>query len=797
MGANISGDDYEADDKEVFQSYRIPPKAYKKKNAANTTAGSTKSLSDISQPVSPTSVEFGKLTSYRTGGGGGGKQQKQQPQQQQQQQQQPTRLRAGSISSGFNRSRRDRPISHPPSVLSASSSASSLNLSIVNAAVAAGSPTPSLYSYSNDLVSAPITFMSSYHNHGAGVGGGSSRTNSGYSIGSDSLDFSTIPHAVGTGLGRATYVNGKMVEAGVHGGSSASNSGGGFYMHSNYTVQDFMSYQQQQQQQFLEQQQYEYQQMMILRQQQQQLKLEYEQKQLALLQQQQNLHQNSTQISTPVIATAALPRPPQEYSNTQQITGVVLQTKSRRPARNPDRALSSQNLSNSSSGNGHHRNVSHAIAIPAPTTSTLQGQPHTSQSSPRTHHQAPRSSTMATVSVNHNHSNHQHYSTSPSGSMASSYNGAASSFSSMGSHYHTMLAMTSAASPPSSASSSLSNPGGPSPESAVVSISAVSAGASKSTTSLTKSSGFSADELAARILPLRRLLGGREYYPDKTLPYLLPCDEQESERLLLQHYVIRYAFGSNIIPPIDTTIAGKVLDCGCGPGTWVMEMATEYEDLDFYGFDISPMYPTAIHPKNAYFSMGNLLDPEIPFASDSYLLVHQRNMLLGLTQDAWPGVVQDLFRCVIPGGHGWLQLSEVDPIWSRPGPISRNVLKMLNETAQNRNVDVLLPSRLDQVLKDVGCENVKMMMVEIPIGPWGGKIGMLWRDVLKAEMEALKPVVLQAALENAVAAGMDVAVCGAEMTTGEEWEEMMGQVWAEMDQYHTFSRVYLAYGQKP
>ncbi|KAK5808557.1 hypothetical protein F5H01DRAFT_63407 [Linnemannia elongata] len=268
-------------------------------------------------------------------------------------------------------------------------------------------------------------------------------------------------------------------------------------------------------------------------------------------------------------------------------------------------------------------------------------------------------------------------------------------------------------------------------------------------------------------------------------------------RLLLQHYVIRYAFGSNIIPPIDTTIAGKVLDCGCGPGTWVMEMATEYEDLDFYGFDISPMYPTAIHPKNAHFSMGNLLDPEIPFASDSYLLVHQRNMLLGLTQDAWPGVVQDLFRCVIPGGHGWLQLSEVDPIWSRPGPISRSVLKMLNETAQNRNVDVLLPSRLDQVLKDVGCENVKMMMVEIPIGPWGGKIGMLWRDVLKAEMEALKPIVLQAALENAIAGGMDVAVCGAEMTTAEEWEEMMAQVWAEMDQYHTFSRVYLAYGQKP
>ncbi|KAK3846370.1 MAG: hypothetical protein J3R72DRAFT_363346 [Linnemannia gamsii] len=359
--------------------------------------------------------------------------------------------------------------------------------------------------------------------------------------------------------------------------------------------------------------------------------------------------------------------------------------------------------------------------------------------------------------------------------------------------------MTSAASPPSSSSSSLSNPiGGPLTETATVSTVAANGtnNHNKPTISLNKS-GLTSDELAARILPLRRLLGGREYYPDKTLPYLLPCDEQESERLLLQHYVIRYAFGANIIPPIDTTIAGKVLDCGCGPGTWVMEMATEYEDLDFYGFDISPMYPTAIHPKNAHFSMGNLLDPEIPFSSDSYLLVHQRNMLLGLTLDAWPGVVQDLFRCVIPGGSGWLQLSEVDPIWSRPGPVSRSVLKMLNETAQNRNVDVMLPSRLDQVLKDVGCDNVKMMMVEIPIGPWGGKIGVLWRDVLKAEMEALKPIVLQAALENAIAGGMDVAVCGAEMTTGEEWEEMMTQVWGEMDQYRTFSRVYIAYGQKP
>ncbi|KAG0098803.1 hypothetical protein BGZ93_010273 [Podila epicladia] len=775
MGANTSGDDFEANDKEVFQSYRIPPKAYKKKTK-DTSSTSDTSLKSIHG--STTSLEFNRINRLASSS----------TTTSQQQRQQQSRLRAGSLSSALNQPKRDRPVSHPPSILSNCSSSSSLNLSIVNAAVAAG--TPSLYGYNagysnGQMKSAPLPMTTNASTVG-------SRTNSGYSIGSDSLDLSP---SVGSGLGRATYVNGKIVELGIHGNDylpqGLSNS---LYMHNNYTVQDFMSYQQQQQQQFLEQQQYEYQQMLLLQQQQQQLKQQYQQQHMLLLQQQQKLQ--SGQIAIPGS------RPSQDL--TSQITGIVLQTKTRRPARHPDRVAN---------GNSHRSNISQSIAIPSNNNNSSslslprQGHVVSSPSTPRVASSSHRSPTLSNSQV-------IHYGSSPPGSMVSSYttNGA-SSFSSTGSHFHTMLAMTST-SPPSSSSSSLSNVDNnqgnvqyhqsqhqqqyPSPSSSGTALPSVSAGGGQTKgSSTTHKSGLSIEELAAKILPPRRVLGGREYYPDKTLPYLLPCDEQEGERLLLQHYVLRYAFGSNIMPPIDTTIAGKVLDCGCGPGTWVMEMATEFEDLEFYGFDVSPLYPSAIHPKNAHFSMANLLDPEIPFASDAYILVHQRNMLLGLTQDAWPGVVQDLFRCVIPGGSGWLQLSEVDPIWCRPGPVSRSVLKMLNETAQNRNVDVLLPQRLDQVLKDVGCEQVKMMMVEIPIGPWGGKIGVLWRDVLKAEMEALKPVVLQAALENAVAAGADIAVCGAEMTTAEEWDEMMASVWAEMDQYHTFSRVYLAYGQKP
>lgn len=567
------------------------------------------------------------------------------------------------------------------------------------------------------------------------------------------------PHSLGSGLGRAMYIDGEIVEMGFQGQHSGDSSGSGsgngsgnhaMFRHGNYTVQDFISYQQQQKQQFLEHQQHEYKQMLLLQQKRQQLQEQCRQQELLLQQQQQLLEQQQQQQ--------------QLQHQQQQVTGITLQTKNHRPARHPDRVNTATNPSQS-------------VAIPSSSSSTsLPRQQKTRPYGPRPPGQ----------------SGHLASSPPPPAPFGSSYAGAASSFSSTGSQYQAMMAMTNSASR-SSSSSSLSDGGSSAQQQQQQSSSDSTIGGSPRANKL----GLSLDDLAAKILPPRRMLGGREYYPDKTLPYLLPCDEQEAERLLLQHYVIRYAFGSNTIPPIDTTLAGKVLDCGCGPGTWVMEMATDYPDLDFYGFDISPMYPSSIHPRNAHFSVGNLLDPEIPYISDSFLLVHQRNMLLGLTQEAWPGVVQDLYRCVVPGGQGWLQLSEVDPIWARPGPVSRSFLKMLNETAQTRSVDILLPQRLDQVLKDVGCENVKMMMVEIPIGPWGGKIGVLWRDVLKAEMEALKPVVLQAELEIALAKGQDVAVCGAEMTTSEEWDDMMVQVWAEMDQYHTYSRVYLAHGQKP
>jgi trans-aconitate methyltransferase len=51
------------------------------------------------------------------------------------------------------------------------------------------------------------------------------------------------------------------------------------------------------------------------------------------------------------------------------------------------------------------------------------------------------------------------------------------------------------------------------------------------------------------------------------------------------------------------------LDVGCGPGSWVLDTATDYPNSEIEGIDMADTFPTAIHPPNARFSNANLLEP--------------------------------------------------------------------------------------------------------------------------------------------------------------------------------------------
>ena len=111
------------------------------------------------------------------------------------------------------------------------------------------------------------------------------------------------------------------------------------------------------------------------------------------------------------------------------------------------------------------------------------------------------------------------------------------------------------------------------------------------------------------------LMGGR--MRTMGLPYALPRDMEEINRLDFQHYMLRYALRGLYAVPLQQPRA--ILDAGTGTGRWAMEMAQIFPHAQVCGVDVNP--PPAdeqaargldVRPANYTFTPGNVLE-ELPF----------------------------------------------------------------------------------------------------------------------------------------------------------------------------------------
>lgn len=138
-------------------------------------------------------------------------------------------------------------------------------------------------------------------------------------------------------------------------------------------------------------------------------------------------------------------------------------------------------------------------------------------------------------------------------------------------------------------------------------------------------------------------LNGRKFHNAPGSQYMLPCDEEEVDRLHLLHFMVRFAIQGyadciyptylpltrktfrNYLAPVSDILrkGAKVLDVGCGPGTWTMEIAGEYPKSQLIGVDISSMFPGEIRPGNCSFVQCNILDG-LPFPDGSFDYIFMR-----------------------------------------------------------------------------------------------------------------------------------------------------------------------------
>ncbi|KAL0577129.1 hypothetical protein V5O48_004843 [Marasmius crinis-equi] len=120
-----------------------------------------------------------------------------------------------------------------------------------------------------------------------------------------------------------------------------------------------------------------------------------------------------------------------------------------------------------------------------------------------------------------------------------------------------------------------------------------------------------------------------------------------------------------------------VLDLGCGSGLWAIEAAKRWTESTVIGLDVKSIQPKLYKvegfndlSRRLKWIQGNLLDG-LPFPPDHFDLVRIARIGLGVPEDEWQKVLEEVLRVMKPGAV--LEILEEDLIFpfaesSRPRP---------------------------------------------------------------------------------------------------------------------------------
>ncbi|HLH61151.1 MAG TPA: class I SAM-dependent methyltransferase [Ktedonobacteraceae bacterium] len=233
--------------------------------------------------------------------------------------------------------------------------------------------------------------------------------------------------------------------------------------------------------------------------------------------------------------------------------------------------------------------------------------------------------------------------------------------------------------------------------------------------------------------PIYYELDGRKY--PVNYPYLLPKDEQETDRLNFQHFFLKAVLGGNYIVPLDRIRVETILDVGCGTGVWCREIAGEFKQVNIIGVDLDPsLSRTIAPPANCQFMQADLLRG-LPFVGGTFDFTHMRLLVAAIPTRSWPGAVSELMRVTKPGG--WIELVECGFGFKRAGPATMRYVEWWDQVGRLRGIETASVAYLDRWLRDAGAKDVEKRILYVPVGQWGGRLGKMlalnmqngWRGV--------------------------------------------------------------------
>ena len=287
-----------------------------------------------------------------------------------------------------------------------------------------------------------------------------------------------------------------------------------------------------------------------------------------------------------------------------------------------------------------------------------------------------------------------------------------------------------------------------------------------------------AQPVSPPVPPAQQLPQQRRHRED--VPYALPKDLEEGQRLNLQHYLFRYALRGNYAAPLPEGIT-DILDVGCGTGIWGQEMARLFPSARVFGLDLEPSQSLSLTassttvPSNYRFVQGNLLEG-LPFPNATFQYTHQRMLVMGIPLERWPQAIRELMR--VTRSEGWVEVLELGTKIHPAGPATSQLLAWSLNFLKTRGIDSSEMRNLGTMLSQCGLRSVTSHPLDIPLGSWDHHLGVLLEKDIVAAFRAIQ--------HN---------TCQSEHIRPEQFEHFLQEAIHEWKREQASYRFYLAYGQ--
>ncbi|CEG74903.1 hypothetical protein RMATCC62417_10032 [Rhizopus microsporus] len=239
------------------------------------------------------------------------------------------------------------------------------------------------------------------------------------------------------------------------------------------------------------------------------------------------------------------------------------------------------------------------------------------------------------------------------------------------------------------------------------------------------------------------LLSKRDFHNDKDSTYWLPKDKEEKNRLIRQHYVIKGIFEGNFLKSVEKTLNFNkdifILDVGCGPGIWIMDMIKDYPNCSYHGCDIVDFTQEAISSSQFTFSYGNVAKG-LPYPDNSFDFAHMRLLVLALREEEWPIAIRELLRVTKPGGM--IQLLEIDHKLTGNAMVQA-FLASIHATCKSRGQNACIATELKKIVSVI--DNAKIVQADYMIADLSTEesrkknMHWIWKDVLKSMLPTIGP----------------------------------------------------------